>query len=61
MEKWTEIKSRFIPFGDYGIEINIDGDTLIAYLEDSEKFKFTCLLKNRGIENTIAIATADAA
>ena len=41
MEKWTEIKSGFIPFGDYGIEINIDGDTLIAYLEDSEKFKFT--------------------
>ena len=21
MEKWTEIKSGFIPFGDYGIEI----------------------------------------
>ena len=41
MEKWTEIKSGIIPFGDYGIEINIDGDTLIAYLEDSEKFKFT--------------------
>ena len=41
MEKWTEIKSGFIPFGDYGIEINIDGDTLIAYLKDSEKFKFT--------------------
>ena len=41
MEKWTEIKSGFIPFGDFGIEINIDGDTLIAYLEDSEKFKFT--------------------
>ena len=41
MEKWTEIKPGFIPFGDYGIEINIDGDTLIAYLEDSEKFKFT--------------------
>lgn len=41
MEKWTEIKPRFIPFGDYGIEINIDGDTLIAYLKDSEKFKFT--------------------
>lgn len=41
MEKWTEIKPSFIPFGDYGIEINIDGDTLIAYLEDSEKFKFT--------------------
>ena len=40
MEKWTEIKSGFIPFGDYGIEINIDGDTLIAYLKDSEKFKF---------------------
>ena len=41
MEKWTKIKPGFIPFGDYGIEINIDGDTLIAYLEDSEKFKFT--------------------
>ena len=41
MEKWTEIQPGFIPFGDYGIEINIDGDTLIAYLEDSEKFKFT--------------------
>ena len=41
MEKWTEIKPGFIPFGDYGIEINIDGDTLIAYLKDSEKFKFT--------------------
>ena len=41
MEKWTKIKPDFIPFGDYGIEINIDGDTLIAYLEDSEKFKFT--------------------
>ena len=41
MEKWTEIHPGFIPFGDYGIEINIDGDTLIAYLEDSEKFKFT--------------------
>ena len=41
MEKWTRIKPGFIPFGDYGIEINIDGDTLIAYLEDSEKFKFT--------------------
>ena len=41
MEKWTEIKPNFIPFGDYGIEINIDGDTLIAYLKDSEKFKFT--------------------
>ena len=41
MEKWTEIKPGFIPFGDYGIEINRDGDTLIAYLEDSEKFKFT--------------------
>ena len=41
MEKWTEIKPGFIPFGDYGIEINIDRDTLIAYLEDSEKFKFT--------------------
>ena len=41
MEKWTEIKPGFIPFGDYGIEMNIDGDTLIAYLEDSEKFKFT--------------------
>ena len=41
MEKWTEIKPGFILFGDYGIEINIDGDTLIAYLEDSEKFKFT--------------------
>ena len=41
MEKWTEIQLGFIPFGDYGIEINIDGDTLIAYLEDSEKFKFT--------------------
>ena len=40
MEKWTEIKPGFIPFGDYGIEIHIDGDTLIAYLEDSEKFKF---------------------
>ena len=41
MEKWTEIKPGFILFGDYGIEINIDGDTLIAYLKDSEKFKFT--------------------
>ena len=41
MEKWTKIKPDFIPFGDYGIEINIDGDTLIVYLEDSEKFKFT--------------------
>ena len=41
MEKWTKIKPGFIPFGDYGIEIHIDGDTLIAYLEDSEKFKFT--------------------
>jgi len=41
MEKWTKIKPGFIPFGDYGIEINIDGDTLIVYLEDSEKFKFT--------------------
>ena len=41
MEKWTKIKPGFIPFGDYGIEINIDEDTLIAYLEDSEKFKFT--------------------
>ena len=41
MEKWTKIKPGFIPFGDYGIEINIDGDTLIACLEDSEKFKFT--------------------
>lgn len=41
MEKWTKIKPGFIPFGDYGIEINIDRDTLIAYLEDSEKFKFT--------------------
>ena len=41
MEKWTKIKPGFIPFGDYGIEINIDGDTLIAYLKDSEKFKFT--------------------
>ena len=41
MEKWTKIKPDFIPFGDYGIEINIDGDTLIAYLEDLEKFKFT--------------------
>ena len=41
MEKWTKIKPGFIPFGDYGIEVNIDGDTLIAYLEDSEKFKFT--------------------
>ena len=41
MEKWTKIKPGFIPFGDYGIEINIDGDTLIAHLEDSEKFKFT--------------------
>lgn len=41
MEKWTKIKPGFVPFGDYGIEINIEGDTLIAYLEDSEKFKFT--------------------
>ena len=41
MEKWTKIKPDFIPFGDYGIEINIDRDTLIVYLEDSEKFKFT--------------------
>lgn len=41
MEKWTKIKPGFIPFGDYGIEIHIDGDTLIAYLEDSEKFEFT--------------------
>ena len=41
MEKWTKIKTGFIPFGDYGIEINIDGNTLIAYLEDSEKIKFT--------------------
>ena len=41
MEKWTEIKPGVIPFGDYGIEINIDGDTLIVYLKDSEKFKFT--------------------